>query len=55
MNGYALISDKHSFEQEAIDTLIKLLEDKRDSICVIFAGYTKETQQLFEMNPRFCK
>jgi len=51
--SYALISDEHSFEQEAIDTLIKLLEDKRDSICVIFAGYTKEMQKLFEMNPGF--
>lgn len=51
--AYALISDKHSFEQEAIDTLIKLMEDKRDSICIIFAGYTKEMQQLFDMNPGF--
>ena len=51
--AYALISDKHSFEQEAIDTLIKLMEDKRDSICIIFAGYTKEMQKLFDMNPGF--
>lgn len=51
--AYALISDKQGFEQEAIDTLIKLMEDKRDNICIIFAGYTKEMQQLFDMNPGF--
>ena len=51
--SYALLSDRQSYEQEAIDTLIKLLEDKRNSICVIFAGYTKEMQKLFEMNPGF--
>ncbi len=51
--AYALISDKQGFEQEAIDTLIKLMEDKRDNICIIFAGYTKEMQKLFDMNPGF--
>lgn len=51
--SYDLISDEHSFEQEAIDTLIKLMEDKRDNICIIFAGYTKEMQKLFDMNPGF--
>ena len=51
--AYALISDKHSFEHEAIDTLIKLMEDKRDNLCIIFAGYTKEMQKLFDMNPGF--
>lgn len=51
--SYALLSDRKSFEQEAIDTLIKLMEDKRDNICIIFAGYTKEMQKLFEMNQGF--
>lgn len=51
--AYALLSDRQSFEQEAIDTLIKLMEDKRDNLCIIFAGYTKEMNKLFEMNPGF--
>lgn len=51
--AYSLYSErKDGYEQEAIDTLIKELEDKRDNMCVIFAGYEKEMKELFEMNPR---
>ena len=50
---YSLISDRTSFEKEAIDSLIKLMEDKRDKICIILAGYTEEMQKLFDMNPGF--
>ena len=52
--AYALYSERDgSFEDEAIATLIKELEDKRDNLCVIFAGYTNEMKKLLEMNPRF--
>ena len=48
--AYSLCSDRKSFEQEAIDTLIAEMENKRDRICVILAGYPDEMKQLLEMN-----
>ena len=45
--AYSLNSDrKGSFEDEAIATLIKEMEDKRDDLCVILAGYTEEMERL---------
>lgn len=37
--------------QEAIDTIMKYMEDHRDEIMVIFAGYTKEMEQFLKTNP----
>eukprot|EP00438_Fugacium_kawagutii_P026756 Skav216446 [mRNA] locus=scaffold50:286235:298069:+ [translate_table: standard] len=44
---------KDSFGQEAVDTLIKEIEDKRDQVIAIFAGYEKEMDTFFEANPGF--
>eukprot|EP00435_Cladocopium_sp_Y103_P070509 s810_g35.t1 len=44
---------KDSFGQEAVDTLIKEIEDKRDQVIAIFAGYEKEMETFFEANPGF--
>ncbi|MBR2290432.1 MAG: AAA family ATPase [Clostridia bacterium] len=52
--AYSLVVDrKGSFEDEAIATLIKEMEDHRDEICIILAGYTEEMQNLIALNPGF--
>jgi SpoVK/Ycf46/Vps4 family AAA+-type ATPase len=43
--------DRDSFGQEAIDTLIKAMEDHRSELIVIFAGYDKEMMNFFQLNP----
>nr|WP_225416404.1 AAA family ATPase [Levilactobacillus lindianensis] len=37
--------------QEAVDTILKFMEDHRDDLMIIFAGYTKEMKDFMHMNP----
>ncbi|WP_347041023.1 AAA family ATPase [Brachybacterium nesterenkovii] len=41
----------HDFGQEAIDTLVPLMENHRKDLVVIIAGYEREMDEFFESNP----
>ncbi len=51
--AYALVSGSNDFGKEAVATLIKEMEDNRDKLVVILAGYTDEMKELFDTNPGF--
>lgn len=50
--AYSLIPDYDTdYGKEAVATLLKRMEDDRDRLVVILAGYTKEMQTFIESNP----
>ena len=59
LGGTALIDEAYAlarggendFGREAIDTLVKFMEDHRDDLAVVVAGYPDEMRQFIETNP----
>lgn len=53
--AYTLFDDggSHNFGKEALDTIMKFMEDNRDRVCVIFAGYEEPMKKLMEVNEGF--
>lgn len=52
--AYALSQDAGSgsgFGKEAIDTLVKCMDDNRDNLLVILAGYSEDMDKFLEVNP----
>lgn len=52
--AYALApssDNSNDFGPEAIDTLVKAMEDNRDNLIVILAGYNDEMRRLMKVNP----
>ncbi len=49
--AYALLDGKNGYGDEAIATLVKRMEDDRDRLVVIVAGYTNEMKKFIDANP----
>jgi len=49
--AYALSESRGGYGKEAIATLVKRMEDNRDNLVVVVAGYTKEMKDFIDTNP----
>jgi stage V sporulation protein K len=49
--AYSLVGGANDYGQEAVDTLVKAMEDYRGRLVVIAAGYPEEMQEFLDSNP----
>lgn len=49
--AYALVGGNNDFGRNAIDTILKRMDDCRDRLIVIAAGYTNEMRKFINSNP----
>jgi SpoVK/Ycf46/Vps4 family AAA+-type ATPase len=48
--AYALLGSNNDFGQEAIDTIVKFMDDHRENIIVILAGYDEDMEEFLDSN-----
>lgn len=53
--AYSLVDDRSgSFGDEAINTIVQEMENHREDVVVIFAGYPDEMEKFLQKNPGLC-
>jgi AAA+ superfamily predicted ATPase len=45
------LADNHLYGEEAVNTIVQEMENRREDIAVIFAGYPDKMEQFIQMNP----